>query len=220
MSKSRKFELNGSVYSIDDKLVDGRQIRVEAGLVPASHHAMVRIDEGIAQSVGLENEIKFESGQIPVFRSFETDDIHTFTVNERGWEWGADEISADDIRQIAGISDDHELYLDSDQDLPIAENGSVKLEGGGVEHIRSRKSEPKTIKIIVNAREREVKKGKISFEELIALAFEVPPVGAQICLTVSFRKGPPKRPEGSLVKGETVRVVEGMVFNVTATDKS
>src|SRR3546814_7377380 len=60
----------------------------------------------------------------------------------------------------------------------------------------------------------------ISFEELVALAFPQPPTGPQVCFTVSYRKGPPPRPEGSLLPGQSVHVIEGMTFHVTATDKS
>jgi Multiubiquitin len=38
--------------------------------------------------------------------------------------------------------------------------------------------------------------------------------------TVTYRRGEGNKPEGTLVEGETVKVKEGMIFNVTATDKS
>ncbi|WP_408626473.1 multiubiquitin domain-containing protein [Amycolatopsis thermoflava] len=38
--------------------------------------------------------------------------------------------------------------------------------------------------------------------------------------TVTFRRGSGHKPEGTLRPGETVKVKEGMIFNVTATDKS
>jgi hypothetical protein len=77
-----------------------------------------------------------------------------------------------------------------------------------------------TISILINARKRQVRPGNISFEELIALAFETPPSGPQVSFTVSYRNGPRPRPEGSLLPGQSVHIIEGMTFNVTATDKS
>lgn len=76
------------------------------------------------------------------------------------------------------------------------------------------------ITIRVNSRKREVDSGLVSFEELIALAFQPPPSGPNVSFTVSWRKGPAERPEGSLVSGQSVQVVKGMTFHVTATDKS
>lgn len=143
-----------------------------------------------------------------------------FTVNERGWEWGADEIAETDVRRIGHIPEDHELFLDSDQDAVIAHGAAIPLAGHGVERIRSRKKKPPLITILVNARPREVEPGLISFEHLIALAFAEPPTGPQVSFTMSYRKGPADRPEGSLIPGQSVTVVQGMTFNVTATDKS
>lgn len=146
--------------------------------------------------------------------------MNTLTVAERGWEWGADEIAEADIRRIGRVPDDHELYLDSDRDRPIPAGGSVRLAGHGVERIRSRKAQPRMVEIRVNGRKREVEPGKISFEQLIVLAFPTPPTGAQVSFTVSYRKGPSSHPEGSLLLGQSVCVIEGMTFHVTATDKS
>ena len=74
--------------------------------------------------------------------------------------------------------------------------------------------------IIVNARPKVVTKKELSFAEIVALAFDNPPQGPNIVITVTYRRGEGNKPEGSLVEGETVRIKEGMIFNVTATDKS
>jgi hypothetical protein len=75
-------------------------------------------------------------------------------------------------------------------------------------------------KIIVNAREREVGAKSLSFEAIVRLAFEAPPSGPNVVFTITYRKGPPENREGTLVEGRSVHVTDGMVFNVTATDKS
>lgn len=220
MSKAIEYEVDGSVLATDDDLIDGRIARVSAGRTPPSAFVMIRIDGGLAQSIGLEEQIRLERGTRARFRTFETDHVNTLTVNERGWEWGADEIQEADIRVIGRIENDHDLFLDSEGDKPIPDGGTVRLSGRGVERIVSRKRQPKTVTIVINARKREVEPGKISFEHLISLAFPVPPTGPNVAFTVSWRKGPPNKPEGSLLPGQSVHVVEGMTFNVTATDKS
>lgn len=220
MSSVLEYEVDGLVITTDDELIDGRVARVSAGRAPPSGYVMIRIDGGLAQSVGLEEQIRLVRGERAVFRTFEADHVNTLTVNERGWEWGADEISETDVRAIGRIADDHELLLDSDGDHPIPRGGSIRLSGHGVERIVSRKVEPKLITIVVNARKREVQPGTISFEELVCLAFPTPPSGPNVSLTVSWRKGPSNKPEGSLLPGQSIHVVEGMTFNVTATDKS
>ena len=74
------------------------------------------------------------------------------------------------------------------------------------------------VKIIVNGREKVVKKDEISFAEVVALAFDAP--SAETMYTVTYRRGHGDKPEGTLVEGESVKVKEGMIFNVTATNKS
>jgi hypothetical protein len=220
MSDYLEYQVDGAVFRAADDLIDGRAVRVSAGRTPASGFVLIRIDGGIAQSVGLEEPIQLEEGRQLRFRTFESDHANMFTVDERGWEWGADVIGEAEVREIAGIPDDHDLYLDSDADRLIDRESQIRLSGKGVEHIRSRKTAPKTITIIVNARKHQVKPGTISFEELLVLAFAAAPSGPNVCFTVSYRKGPKTHPEGSLLPGQSVHVIEGMTFHVTATDKS
>jgi hypothetical protein len=78
----------------------------------------------------------------------------------------------------------------------------------------------KNITIVVNGREKTVTGKELSFAQLVALAFDTPPTGENIVFTITYRRGSGNKPEGSLVEGETVKIKKGMIFNVTATDKS
>ncbi|MDK3075493.1 multiubiquitin domain-containing protein [Sedimentitalea sp. JM2-8] len=78
----------------------------------------------------------------------------------------------------------------------------------------------KEITIIVNGREKTVTAKEMGEGDLVALAFDNPPTGEFICFTITFRRGQGNKPEGTLDEGETVKLKEGMIFNVTATDKS
>lgn len=82
------------------------------------------------------------------------------------------------------------------------------------------KDKDKDVTIIVNGRAKSVSEKEISFTEVVALAFDNVPSGPNIEFTVTYRRGHGDKPEGSLVDGGTVKVKEGMIFNVTATDKS
>lgn len=77
----------------------------------------------------------------------------------------------------------------------------------------------KDITIIVNGRPKQVTKDELSFDEIVVLADGLP-AGENVVYTITYRKGQGHKPEGSLVKGETVKVKDGMIFNVSATDKS
>lgn len=78
----------------------------------------------------------------------------------------------------------------------------------------------RAITIIVNGREKIVPKDELTTADLIALAFENPPTGEFICFTITYRRGHGNKPEGTLAEGESVKPKKGMIFNVTATDKS
>lgn len=89
--------------------------------------------------------------------------------------------------------------------------------GGGAEGAK----DPKTVTIIVNTREKAVDKNKeLSFQEVVSLAYDGnPPTGPYLEFTVMYRRGDGNK-DGSLVAGQTVKAKEGMVFSVSATDRS
>ncbi|MFZ1233010.1 MAG: multiubiquitin domain-containing protein, partial [Thiofilum sp.] len=104
------------------------------------------------------------------------------------------------------------------QDKTIKNDETVCLKATGTERIFSRL--PEKIIIFVNTREKHVAPGKITFLELVKLAFPEFQEGPNTSFTVSYRKGCGERPEGTLIEGESIKITKGMHFNVSATDKS
>jgi hypothetical protein len=80
--------------------------------------------------------------------------------------------------------------------------------------------EGKDITIIVNGREKVVPKTDYTFSQIVELAYDTPPSGDNVTFTLTYRRGHGNKPEGTLTEGETVKLKDGMIFNVTATDKS
>lgn len=79
---------------------------------------------------------------------------------------------------------------------------------------------PKQVTIIVNAQKKVVDaRSRLTFEQLVKLAFENPPTGANVGFTVSYDL-PRKETQGDLYAGESIVAEEGMVFDVTLTDRS
>ena len=211
-----QFTVDGKLHGTTDKIELGSQIRVAAALTPASDFVLIQIVGGIARSIGLEDEVTFERGEIAVFLSFRSDRIFTFTVDERGWEWGAPSILVADIQLYAGLRADFELILDSAGDAVIRADGEVKLEGPGVERIRSR--EAKTVTIKINGRSRTVEKRPHTYREIAAIAYPNPDF-EKFNYTITYLHGV-NGAEGDLVEGEKIEVKNGMVFNVRRSDKS
>lgn len=86
---------------------------------------------------------------------------------------------------------------------------------------RNEKGADKSVTIIVNTREKTVDRNEeVSFEEIVSLAYDGnPPAGPHLQFTVMYRRGHGNK-SGSLVAGQTVKAKEGMVFSVSATDRS
>lgn len=78
----------------------------------------------------------------------------------------------------------------------------------------------KIFEIVVNAQRKEVVETSLSFDEVVKLAYSIPPDGQNIMFTITYRKGPKQNPKGSLLEGQTVRIKNGMIFDVTPTDRS
>ncbi|MGH9616993.1 MAG: multiubiquitin domain-containing protein [Acidobacteriaceae bacterium] len=105
------------------------------------------------------------------------------------------------------------------EDQPIAD-GPEAIHLTEFEHFHSGPARSKEFTIIVNARKKEVASKELTFDEVVALAFNPVPSGPNIVITVTYRHGPRENPEGILAKGERVWIKNGMVFNVKATDRS
>lgn len=217
-AKEYQFQVDGVAIGTDDKNLDGRQIRTAANLAPASDFVLIQLVGRTGRSVGLEDPVTLERGEVAKFRSFNSDRLFTFTHDERGWEWGASKINEVELREIAGIDEDEELILDGNRDRVVEPGENINLGPAGVEHIVTNR--PTATKIKLNGRAREVPSGQISYETLVAMAeLNVQP-GPNVYYTVTYRKGPRQNSEGSMQPGQSVFIKNGMVFNVRATDKS
>jgi len=81
-------------------------------------------------------------------------------------------------------------------------------------------SENKTVTIIVEGTPHEWSKDEITYAEVVTL--EVPEYAQhpEITYSVTYKKGHGNSPSGVLSPGGSVKVKEGMVFNVSPTGQS
>lgn len=76
----------------------------------------------------------------------------------------------------------------------------------------------KTYEIIVNGRPRNVTGHELSYEDVVKLAFPDDAHDVNILYTIAYAN--PRGKDGTLTAGEEVKIKEGMVFNVTKTNRS
>ena len=78
----------------------------------------------------------------------------------------------------------------------------------------------KEITIIVNAEKKKTTHTSLSYWEVVELAFHPVPKGPNVLFTIAYRHGPKKNREGTLTEHHHFVIKDGMIFNVTQTDKS
>lgn len=82
---------------------------------------------------------------------------------------------------------------------------------------QSNEQKPKTKHIIVNARPKEFDGERISYLQVVQLAFPGEVTG-EIVYTVTYVS--PHLPDGTLVEGQDVEAINGTKFDVAKTNRS
>ncbi len=124
------------------------------------------------------------------------------------------------LYKLGNVAAGLELYREvtGDREDPPIENGPETVHLREDEHFHS--GPPKEFTIIVNGRKKQVSTKTLSFDQIVALAFSPVPVGPNVMFTITYRKGPHENPEGTLPEGATIKIKDGMIFDVTETNKS
>lgn len=71
--------------------------------------------------------------------------------------------------------------------------------------------------VIVNGQEKTVTNKILSYYDVVALAFTAQP---EFKYTITYRKGPQSNRKGTLDEGQSIKIKNGMVFDVVRTNKS
>ena len=76
--------------------------------------------------------------------------------------------------------------------------------------------------VIVNGVDKTLSAGteRLSYEEVVTLAYGTYNSSSCIIYSVAYSNGPVENKKGVLVKGDSVRIRKGMIFNVGCSNKS
>jgi hypothetical protein len=197
----------------------GRDVLAAVGANPDDRDVLIRIDGGWARLLAPSDPVVDIDGEAH-FRLHRNGSLRHVRVDDSVWEWGAPGIQEHDIRSIAGIPDERRLFQSGGNALRSGE--VVDLTVDWVPKIESRPEMAcsLTVPVVVNGRRQSLAAPEVTFEELIGLAYPDAPATSNSMFTVTYRHGPLDRPEGSLAPSQRLRAVNGVVFNVTATNKS
>jgi len=133
-----------------DPIVEGRKVLREVGLEAPDEFVLVELQRPGTRSIGLDEEVDLREPGRENFRAFRSDRLFTFTVDQRGYEWGAATITGAELRDIAGVTRDVDLVLEHEDepDEVIRNNDEVDLTDRGAERIRTR-ARPEGFKVVV-----------------------------------------------------------------------
>lgn len=160
-----------TTVTVEQPVPSGRQILVAAGCTPPEDYALIQLLRPGTRLVGLEDTVALLERETNVFRAFRGGDVHLFTIDGHGYEWGASEISELILLYLAAIPEDKILVLKvDDKEIQVRKDEPIRLSRTGVEHLHTR---PKMVTVKLDGEEKTIPTGIYTTEELIqALSVE------------------------------------------------
>jgi len=142
------------------------------------------------------------------------------SINGKHYEWHQEYITGAEIRKLGNIPPFDEIFLAIKkpwEDELIPNEKQINLARPEIEHFYSKETEAI---ILVNGTPREWVKSKISFKEVIILAYSEYIDNPTMVYVVAYEDGPKKNPEGSMFPNQEVFVKNKMIFNAAGNFKS
>jgi hypothetical protein len=206
-------------YEWFDQFITGSEVRKLTNLSNESDMYLAVTEPWNDQIIG-DNE-KVDLGRPDVEHFYFKRNLKLI-INKKNFIWHREYVTGKQIKHLGGILLHDDLFLVVEkpgEDELISDNAKVNLALPGVEHFYSVEVD-KVVVIIVNGTPKKWDSRKISFKEIIEIAYgnyiDLP----TMVYTVAYEDGPKQNPEGSMIKDSVVFVKNKMIFHATATDKS
>lgn len=216
--------LNFRAIELADPVPTGRQILASAGLNERADYVLCAIlASGDFEDVRLDETFDLRGRGAERFVAFETDRDFKLTLNGRQLIWGHATLDAAVLYELSGARADEAVFLEvrGGQDQLIEVGTSVNLDAPGVEHFITAARPVTDYVIKVNSREETVTDSRVTFEQVVHLAFPNSPADPNISYSMTYRNAASTPHAGELGEGGSVQVKkEGTIFNVTRTVKS
>lgn len=169
-----KATINGEVHEFRDPVPSTRQVLDTANFRPADECVLVQVFAHGSRAIGLDETVDLRDPGIEAFWAFKSDRVFRFTVDERGFDWGAPVIDEPMLRNIAHVKEDEVLILqrEDEPDRELGPDDKVRLADAGTEHLVTRK---RLVTVYYGADDEvfKLKPGIYTTEQLIAI-FPVP----------------------------------------------
>ena len=131
------YSVNGVHQHSSDPVIDGRQVLNESGHTPADEHVLIKLRALGTTSVGLDEKVDLREAGDEAFRAFRDDRIYLFTLEARGYEWGAPVFNEAELRALVELPLNQvfvleqvevpDAVIDDDSDINLAARGTERL---------------------------------------------------------------------------------------------
>lgn len=213
------FRIEDNTYLSDQQFLLGHELKSLAG-IPLDVKLYMQNSRPWVDNL-IENNEEVDLAR-PGIEYFFIEKDFELTVNGTLFHWHQRYITGEQLRKLAKLEDGADTFLktiNNHVDRIIEGNDKVDLMEPGIEHFYTQVVN-KTITLIVSGVPKSWDKKKISFREVVILAYGSYDDRPSMVYTVAYEDGPKQNPEGSMVKATEVFTKDRMIFHATATDKS
>ncbi|MEO6003422.1 MAG: multiubiquitin domain-containing protein [Opitutus sp.] len=216
-------QLHNRDVEVTDPVPTGRQILQAASINEVGDYSIFAIlPSGEFEDLRLDETYDLRGRGAERFVIFKSDRNFKFTINDRQLEWGKPAISGATLHALANGGQHEAIFLEvlGGTDRLIEPHDLVDLNAPGIEHFITGPKPPLTFEIMVNSRPEIVNDRRVTFEQVVQLAF-LGPHGPNIVFSMTYRHAASEPHAGELGASGAVEVKKkGTIFNVTKTDKS
>ena len=209
--------------AVTDPVPLGRQILEAAGLKADADYSLFGIlPSGDFEDVRLNELFDLRQKGAERFVVFLTDRTFKLTLDDVQIEWGKPVMCGAVLYELAKLDNDEAVFLKvkGGEDRLIGQEEMINLTKPGIERFITAPKASLTFEIIVNSRPKTVPDRKVTFEQVVQLAFPGQHA-ANVVFSMTYRHAASKPHAGELGTGGSVEVKqEGTVFNVTQTVQS
>ena len=129
--------VNDVQFRSAEPVLDGRRILDAGGCRPAEDHVLVQLLFPGTRSVRVQESVDLRGRGSAAFRAFRSDRVFRFTIDGRGYEWGAARISESDLRRLATVAADRTLVLErGGERIHLEADATIELSEAGTERLR------------------------------------------------------------------------------------
>ncbi|NVJ00809.1 multiubiquitin domain-containing protein [Myxococcus sp. AM009] len=216
-------DLSFRPVDVADPVPLGRQILASVGLDPRGGFSLFAIlASGDFEDLRLDEPFDLRARGAERFVAFQTDRDFKLTLDDNQLAWGKPAISGAALYTLAKVGKGQAVFLEvrGGEDRLISPQDLIDLTAPGIERFITGPMPAQTFEIIVNARPRVVNDKRVTFEQVVQLAFPGSHEPNAV-FSMTYRHAASKPHAGELGAGGSVEVKEkGTIFNVTKTVQS